>query len=111
MYRAKVQESSSSSHRRRCTLTTPSLKTRHDWRTQDAPRCGGSTSLTAKLLTRSEGTDLLAGNVPSICANLLDLVMLHGAKPPYVAAYNCEENKDNGEGAEDFVLPEVERLT
>ena len=27
MYRAKVQESSSSSHRRRCTLTTPSLKT------------------------------------------------------------------------------------
>jgi hypothetical protein len=36
--------------------------------------------------------------------------MLPVAKPPNAAADEDEEDKDNGEGAEDFVLPEIERL-
>jgi hypothetical protein len=36
--------------------------------------------------------------------------MLPVAESPDAAADEDEEDKDNGEGAEDFVLPEVERL-
>ena len=56
------------------------------------------------------GADFLAGNVASLCADLLDVPMLPVAEPPDAAANEDEEDKDNGEGAEDFVLPEVERL-
>src|SRR4029077_18410087 len=43
-------------------------------------------------------------------ADLLDLHMLAGAEPPDAAADEGQKNKADGEGAEDFVLPEVERL-
>jgi hypothetical protein len=56
------------------------------------------------------GTDFLAGDVASLFADLLDVPMLPIAEPPDAAADEGEEDKDNGEGAEHFVLPEVERL-
>ena len=56
------------------------------------------------------GADFLAGNVASLCADLLDVPMLPVTEPPDAAADEDQEDKDNGEGAEDFVLPEVEGL-
>jgi hypothetical protein len=56
------------------------------------------------------GADFLSVDVASLCADLLDVPMLPVAEPPDAAADEDEEDKDNREGAEDFVLPEVERL-
>jgi hypothetical protein len=36
--------------------------------------------------------------------------MLHVAEPPNATAKKDEEDKDSGKGAEDFVLPELDRL-
>src|SRR5208283_543061 len=55
------------------------------------------------------GADFLFRNVASICAELLNLCMLAVAEPPDAAAYESEEDKADGEGEKDFVLPEVER--
>jgi hypothetical protein len=56
------------------------------------------------------GADFLARNVASLFADLPDVPLLPVAEPPDAAADEDEEDKDNGECAEDFVLPEVERL-
>ena len=56
------------------------------------------------------GTDFLAGDVASLRAESLDVPMLSVAEPPDAAADEDEEDKDNGEGVENSVLPQIERL-
>jgi hypothetical protein len=56
------------------------------------------------------GSDFRFGDVASLLAEPLEIPMLAGAQPPDAAADEDEEDKDNGEGAEDFILPEVEGL-
>src|SRR4029077_6110335 len=53
--------------------------------------------------------DFLARNVASLCAEMQQIPMLAVAEPPDAAADDGEKDKANGEGAEDFILPELER--
>src|SRR5271165_2865870 len=56
------------------------------------------------------GADFLAGDVAILCAEMQQIPMLAVTEPPDAAADEDQEDKDNCEGAEDLVLPEVERL-
>jgi hypothetical protein len=55
------------------------------------------------------GADFLFRDVASLFADPPDLPMLAVAEPPDAAADEGEKDKDDGEGAEDFILPELER--
>ena len=55
------------------------------------------------------GADFLFRDVASLFADPLDLPLLAVAEPPDAAADEGEKDKANSEGAEDFILPELER--
>ncbi len=55
------------------------------------------------------GADFLFRDVASLFADPPDLPMLAVAEPPDAAADKREKDKANGKGAEDFILPEIER--